>query len=295
MFSKILVATDLSAASHTVVQCAAGLRSLGAKDCLLLQCMNLGKDVSAGMDQAKNVLEQSLLDQKAVLEKSGLRVQMEVVPGFAQVEINRIAKERRCSLVVVGSHGHSLVGEVMLGGVASAVIHQAVMPVLIIRVEWKAETGQVGVKGEMCDLTRHLLFPTDFSDNADLAFRYVKHLAASGAREVTMLHVQDKERIDPHLMHRLGEFNRIDHERMEAMEAELSRAGPVKVHKDICFGHPVREILQRTGMKNFSLVVMGSQGRGFISELFLGSVSHAVARHSEAPVLLIPSVRETIK
>jgi nucleotide-binding universal stress UspA family protein len=38
-----------------------------------------------------------------------------------------------------------------------------------------------------------------------------------------------------------------------------------------------------------SLVVMGSQGRGFVPELFLGSVSHNVARHGDASVLLIPS------
>jgi len=37
--------------------------------------------------------------------------------------------------------------------------------------------------------------------------------------------------------------------------------------------------------------VMGSQGRGFVSESFLGSVSHQVARRSPAPVLLIPAKR----
>jgi len=37
---------------------------------------------------------------------------------------------------------------------------------------------------------------------------------------------------------------------------------------------------------------MGSQGRGFIKEVFLGSVSNNVARHSAASVLLIPAVRK---
>jgi len=36
---------------------------------------------------------------------------------------------------------------------------------------------------------------------------------------------------------------------------------------------------------------MGSQGRGFISEVFMGSVSHGVAMHSGAPLLLIPAKR----
>ena len=43
--------------------------------------------------------------------------------------------------------------------------------------------------------------------------------------------------------------------------------------------------------KVIRLVVMGSQGHGFIKELFLGSVSHGVARLSDASVLLVPARR----
>ena len=41
--------------------------------------------------------------------------------------------------------------------------------------------------------------------------------------------------------------------------------------------------------ESVSLTVMGSQGRGHLGELFLGSVSHNVARHAPVPVLLIPA------
>ncbi len=36
------------------------------------------------------------------------------------------------------------------------------------------------------------------------------------------------------------------------------------------------------------LVAMATQGRGFVGELVLGSVSHKVVRRSPAPLLLIP-------
>jgi len=291
MFSKILVATDLSAASYAVTQCATGFRSLGAKECILLQCLNLSEAASAAVAQQKGILERSLLDQKAILEKSGLKVHAEVVTGNAAIEINRIAREREVSLVVVGSHGHTLAGELLLGGVANAVIHHAVKPVLVVRVERKPATGEVCVKGETCDFVRHVLFPTDFSDHADHAFQRVKHLVASGAREVTLLHVQDKNRIDPHLMHRLEEFNRLDRIRLAEMKDALAKSGSATIHDEVCFGHPVQEILHRIESKGITLVVMGSQGRGFISEVFLGSVSHNIARHSPAPVMLVPARR----
>ncbi|BCU06400.1 universal stress protein [Allochromatium tepidum] len=60
---------------------------------------------------------------------------------------------------------------------------------------------------------------------------------------------------------------------------------------EIAYGAPVTEILRVIREQGARLVVMGSQGRGFIEEIFLGSVSHNVARHSPAAVLLVPAKR----
>ncbi|WP_372963006.1 universal stress protein [Mesotoga sp.] len=40
-----------------------------------------------------------------------------------------------------------------------------------------------------------------------------------------------------------------------------------------------------------NLVVMGSQGRGYVKEFFLGSVSQNIARLCPSSVLLIPTRR----
>ena len=71
----------------------------------------------------------------------------------------------------------------------------------------------------------------------------------------------------------------------------LCAPGPAGVRCDITNGSPVNEILKKAREDAASLIVMGSQGRGYISELFLGSVSHNVARHAGMPVLLVPSPR----
>ena len=76
------------------------------------------------------------------------------------------------------------------------------------------------------------------------------------------------------------------------LKGRLKEMGDAEIGMEIPYGSPIDEILQRTGEGGASLVVMGSHGRGFVSELFLGSVSHNVARHSEAPVLLVPGQRE---
>ncbi|MGZ8145008.1 MAG: universal stress protein [Methylosarcina sp.] len=52
-----------------------------------------------------------------------------------------------------------------------------------------------------------------------------------------------------------------------------------------------RKILRKVSQNPFSLFVMGSQRRGFISEVFLGSVSHNIIRKAPVPVLLVPAIR----
>lgn len=290
MFKRVLIATDLSPASHAVVQCATALRSLGAQECHLLQCLNLRRPEAPGVEQAKHLFSEVLERQKSMLEAAGFAVRTEVSTGHAYSEINRIAEAQNCGLIVVGSHGETLMNEALLGGVACAVIHHAKRPVLIIRVLSPSEKAADQPMARSCDYLEHVLFPTDFSDNAARAFTVVKHLAAMGAGEITLCHVQDQRRIDPYLLDRLEEFNRIDRERLAAHKQTLTSTSKLNVHIDISYGHPVAQILKLIADRHVSLVVMGSHGRGFLSEAMLGSVSHQIARQSPAPVLLIPGV-----
>lgn len=41
MFNRIIVATDLSPASEAVANCLGGLKTYGARHCLLMQCLSL--------------------------------------------------------------------------------------------------------------------------------------------------------------------------------------------------------------------------------------------------------------
>ena len=289
MFDRFIVATDLSPASFAVMNCLGGLQAYGAKQCLLLLCLNLNEAASAALSYSTAPLEGILCQQREILEKQGFEVQTRIIPGFAKSEINRIVAEEDYALIVVGSQGHSMIGEALLGGVASAVIHSARKPVLIMRVGQKMGTGNVCILPDRCDFTGHVLFPTDFSENADHAFTYVEKMVASGARRITLLHVQDRTRIDPHLKHRLDEFNETDRARLEKMREMLQRTGSAEVEIELRYGSPLTEIIGLVRERNVHLVVMGSQGRGFVQEVFLGSVSHHVARHVDAPLLLIPA------
>ncbi|HMO50149.1 MAG TPA: universal stress protein [Kiritimatiellia bacterium] len=285
MFNRALIATDLSAASDRVVRSASALKAWGTTEVVLLRCLQLPDLPVVDSGVGGDFLVRQLDEQKKLLEAAGFTVQADVRTGSPKLEIMRAAHDHRASLVVVGSHGASMAKELLLGGVAAAVIHACTKPVLIVRTgEDMRETG--------ADVLRHVLFPTDFSAPAEHAERYLMRLIQAGVRRVTLLHVQDPRHIDPHRVHRLDEFNAIDANRLENVKQRVSHGPAETITTCIRYGNPLEEITRFARENEVSLVVMSSQGKGFIKELFLGSVSHHVVRHADVPVLLIPPPRE---
>ncbi|MCW5657709.1 MAG: universal stress protein [Burkholderiaceae bacterium] len=95
---------------------------------------------------ASRFLQQSVLDAyyseqaEAVLgpvrkfaEQHGWNVKMLHVHGPAAESIAAYANESRPNLIVMGSHGHSALGSMVLGSVASGVLARCKTPVLLVR------------------------------------------------------------------------------------------------------------------------------------------------------------------
>ncbi len=287
MISRFIITTDLSPASFAIVNCLGSLKDFGAHQCLLLQSLSRQEMASLALSYSTSSHERMLSDQKQILEKQGFEVITRIVSGNSKEEVNRIADREDYSLIVVG-HSHSKLRDTFLGTIAYNVIYCARKPSIVIPVHKKGD-GYVCIRSAA--LREHILFPTDFSENADLAFNCVEDFAGQGVRHITLLHVQDKARIEPYLRDRLEEFNKIDRARLESMRDSLKERGSAEINIELTYGAPYTEIMRLVRERDISLVVMGSQGRGFIKELFLGSISHNVARDSEAPVMLIPAKR----
>lgn len=293
VFKRILVASEYSPNAFFSLKCLRSLKKLGVEECLLVQCLNPHETSTYTSAIFSPVFTEILEKQKTILTEQGFKVEARVVSGLVKNEINRIAVEEEFSLIVAGVVEHSMISEVFSGGVAQEVIHCARKPVLLIKTPGDPDIASGGTVE--CDLTRHVLFPTDFSDNADRAFVYVKKLVAEGTKRVTIVHVQDKALIERHLLYLLEEFNKNDLMRLQELKNELSAQGDVEVDIQLIYGSPTTEIIRLVRELKTLLVVMGSQGRGFIEEIYLGSVSHNVVRHSAASVLLIPAKRDKDK
>ncbi len=154
---------------------------------------------------------------------------------------------------------------------------------------------------------KKILYATDLSKNSSYAFLYAIHMAQSHDAKVVILHVV--ESIPPFAYAELGFISdevlkkTIDKERVqnihqikkyipEFCNKVESKIGPpcVELVSKIVVpeGHPVEEILKAVDEEECDVIVMGSHGKGFLKQTFLGSVSHSVLSRTRKPVLIIP-------
>ena len=291
MYENILVVSEMSANHDLVLQSLGSLKRLGAKTCFLHQYINPMEANETISTFILDTYRASLERQKQLLTDEGFTVEVIERGGLLRTdELFDLAREKGCSLVVTGSPKHTKIGTLLFGGMTSMIMHHATLPLLIIRIPTTPAPDEKYLSWDL--LTSHILFPTDFSENARQAFEHVKQLVAAGVGRVTLLHVQDKNKINPHLVEKLEAFNEADQARLAQLADELKAVGPVEVETSLPFGSPTSEVLKVIREHDVSLVIMGSQGLGFIEELYLGSVSHNIARLSDASVLLIPIKRD---
>jgi len=284
MLETILVASDLSAASDTLVRCAAGLGRLGARRALLVHalCMRHYRDMRPVVEP---LVAPRLRAQAEMLERAGLEVTTEVLPGQACEEILHAAARCSAGCIVMATRSGSLIHDWLTGSTVLRVLGKAARPVLVLQAReddpnWSC-CRQTGAW-----LGDHILHPTDFSDASERAFSIVRGLAAQGAARVSLLHVQP-----PAHKNRPGwreESDQLDAARLSRLASELKASGRAQVEGILREGAAAEEILRAAGELGATMIVMGTQGHGVAHEVFLGSVSHHVLRHAPVPVLLAP-------
>jgi len=77
--------------------------------------------------------EANLAEAKKRLEAAGIAFRASVLVGSVAESIARHAEKTRCDQIFIGSHGRSAAGNLLLGSVATKVLHISRIPVLLAR------------------------------------------------------------------------------------------------------------------------------------------------------------------
>lgn len=289
MFETIVLATDLSPAWNEIVACAGEFKALGCSRVILTNVI-VTKFLVGLEESLRADVRPKLEAQQRQLQAQGLQVEVELPIGLPAYSVHDIACRYGADLIVLGSHGTALWREAVLGCFTCAVVHHARYPILLVNVRVKADQEAAPCRLHCGSLLRHVLFPTDFSEIGVRAGEFVERLATKGLGQVTLLSALDVPGHEayPEGYREIAEGAARD--LLEQWKQRLLKAGVPVVHDRFDPGHPIPAILQALESQDISLIVMGTQGKGFIQELFLGSVAHNVSRLAKCPVLLVPPV-----
>lgn len=131
-----------------------------------------------------------------------------------------------------------------------------------------------------------ILFPTDFSVEAEHALEVVRSLARDHQAKIVLMHATmpvpaGEIYITP------TEIDEIRSQYQQQLEAIASRITEIPVDTNVLLGDPGRMIVGLAEDLSADLIVMGTHGRGGVSRLLLGSVAEYVLRHAPCPVLTI--------
>jgi nucleotide-binding universal stress UspA family protein len=291
MFEKIVLATDLSPAWDELIDCAVEFRLLGCTRIILTHVITT-TFFSGLTESLRSEAQPALEAQKQRLVAQRFEVITEMPLGLPAYSLNDVACRHGANLIVVGSHGKSLWREGVLGSFTNAVVHHTRYPVLVLKTTVDEIKERGTCRLEATEMLRHILFPTDFSTTAAQALEYLEALAKKGLGQVTILNAMEipgEETFPPGYQ----EFTEAAaRDLLGQWQQRLLKAGIPVVNERLDSGHPIPAILEILQTQDISLIVMGTQGKGFVKEIFLGSVAHNVARLAPCPVLLIPSQRQ---
>lgn len=300
-FKHAIVALDLSEASDLIIDCVPHLKSFGTEKVTLLTVIPIpysNKRSEFNTDKQRETLN----GYKEKLEKYGLEVDVEIRSGvhfYPATEILSGAKEKEADYVVIANRGYSKVQEMLLGSTTTEVLQRSEYPVYLINIEvdWYDDDVEKRklVLSQACEKSLdHVMHATDFSETANRAFKALKQFESGGlVKKISLIHVQGHHAIalsDPASREALTEDNRKDLDRIRNSLSDHTRNSAETI---ITFGSPAQEIISAADEKGATMLVLGSQGKGYIEKFFLGGVSNQVTRYSNIPVLLVPAERDS--
>ncbi|MCB0729306.1 MAG: universal stress protein [Ignavibacteriae bacterium] len=147
---------------------------------------------------------------------------------------------------------------------------------------------------------KNILFPTDFSPNADNALNYAVEISRKIKGNLILFHAYSVQLIDPNMpaeiyLSAYQEEEKSAKENLEALSKKLieSNKGPdgcslFNIDTIVSQGLVVDEVLALSDEFKIDLIIMGTHGASGITELILGSNTASVIEKATVPVLAIP-------
>lgn len=140
---------------------------------------------------------------------------------------------------------------------------------------------------------KRILVPTDFSEQALIAIKAAAQIARRNDSELYILHMIDlpadendlEAHADASSPAKLLFLKKV-HEKFRELKRSQILSG-ITIHEEVRFHKTFSGIVGYSKELEIDLIVMGSHGATGVKEIFIGSNTERVVRHSDVPVLVI--------
>jgi len=264
---EILFATDFSPVSDTALLYAENIAG------------KYGSEITAAhvVEPAATVMVppegwgacQQAIDNAAEWRMERLSERLQGFPHHAAIwhgdiweVISGIVAEKKIDLLVMGTHGRSGVGRLLMGSVAEQIFRRASCPVLTVG-------PGVCVKSPSQADFRQIVFATDFSKDSLAAVRYAVALARDYRAQLALIHVVTQP-LGPLTDSEQIVFNGVRDLSALVGPADELRFAPEYV---VNFGNPSECILQAARARSADLIVLGVRA----AQRSIGTATHVSA------------------
>jgi nucleotide-binding universal stress UspA family protein len=172
----------------------------------------------------------------------------------------------------MSAHGKGFVEGMLLGSVSTEVLRHSQTNLLIIRHKILEGLSESGIEKFCQNIFSKVMITTDFSDAEVDAVSAVK--ALSGVQEILLVHVIPK-----------GKSIDEPAKKLNLLRDSLEVPGQ-KITIHILEGHPANEIITFAQKQDASLIIMSSQGKGWMKQIRVGSTTFDVAQKADRPVMI---------
>ncbi|AEM71867.1 UspA domain-containing protein [Allomuricauda ruestringensis DSM 13258] len=269
---KILVPVDFSEHSEYALEVASKIAKQHGAGIILFHMLGLSDSVLANSEiaeeaEAKYYLKLAKEKIKEYTEKEYLKnVSVEtIIQNYKDFEeVNAVAQEQHCDLVVMGSHGTSGFSELFVGSNTEKVVRTSDIPVIVIKDQHEDFT------------IKKIVMASDFAKENISVYKKADAFAKlyKASLEVVYINTTGANFIGYDIVEK----------RMEAFKKELGKDIQINF-----YSHPSLErgIFKYCNEKDADLLVIPTHGRKGLAHFVVGSLAENVSNHAELPVMTI--------
>jgi nucleotide-binding universal stress UspA family protein len=298
---NILFATDFSEASERALPYAAAISHRYGSHLHVVHVMSPSSYI-VSTEFGSPVIMESMHEAASADSRqrmAALTSDLKAVPHHTYVRegdlwecLSSIIRTHKIDLLVVGTHGRTGVGKLVLGSKAEEILRQAPCPVLTVgaRVSGRAKLpaiegeGRVHVPIEIS--LRQIVYATDFSPESLAAAPFATSLAQEFQAKLTLLHAMEKYE---NIGRPPGPVD-LALQRLEMLVPEEASLW-CSPRATVQFGPPADCILQEAQDSKADLIVLGvrsASGRLGAATHLPWAIAHQVITQALCPVLTIP-------